>query len=198
MLPDFPREKRELSKLLMKIFTNSAFGEMGPFEGMPSMTQHEGRQSSYSTVDGVIKQQDYQATAVEYQVLYSDIPNMTLQDVVALIQQKGKEMGGQMSQYFFKVFTQTVDEVGNNFDAKGRPLSIELLHETLEKLEIPFDEDGNPSLPKLIVSPSMGPRIEEMQKNEKEKPEYKEKYAEIMARKKKEWDEKQNSRKLVD
>lgn len=110
MLIDFPVVKKEVDQFLMKVFKKSANSELGVFSGIGRTRQHEGRKGSYSTVEGKVKDKNYQPFSVEYLIKYGDVPTMIMDDVIALIRQKGKEMGEQLGKYMFKTVNQTIEE----------------------------------------------------------------------------------------
>jgi hypothetical protein len=49
--------------------------------------------------------------------------------------------------------TQVTDFTGNVVDAKGAKISPELIIEMFEKLQIDFDEHGNPVFPSIMLNP---------------------------------------------
>jgi len=198
MLPDFPKVKKEVSNLLLKIFKSFARQEVGFFSGVAQTMQHEGRKGSYSTMEGTIVNNDYQKMEVFYQIKFSEVPTMTFEDVLKILEEKGKEMGDQMGKYFFKTVNQTINKTGNSVDAKGKPFSLDLMYKTLEKMEIPFDEDGNPRLPTMVVNPQVMEKIKEIKEKEKIENKYEQKHKQLIELKRKEWNEKQNNRKLAD
>jgi hypothetical protein len=198
MLVDYPSVKKQISEKLLKIFNQSAEVELGPFQGIGRTRQHEGRRGSYSTVNGVVKEQNYQEMGVNYSILYKDIPFMGMGDVVALVKQKGKEMGEKMGKYFFKTVDETIQETGNIVEAHGRPFSLDLMFETLEKMAIDFDLDGTPRMPTLIVHPKVMEQVRELIKVEETEKKYEQRHKDLIEKKRQEWYEKQNRRKLVD
>ena len=198
MIIDYPSIKKDLSKVLLRIFNNSVQGELGPFQGIQHLMQHEGKKGSYSTVDGKVKDKDYQLMEVNYKIQYADIPNMTFEDVVKLVEQKGKEMGEQMGKYFFKTVNDVIDETGNVVQAHGKPFSLDLMFETLEKMPLAFDEEGNPRMPTLVIHPDMTPRVRELIAQEEKEKKYEARHKALVEQKRKEWNEEQNRRKLVD
>lgn len=198
MLIDFPSIKSELSKIFMQVFNQAAQAELGPFQGIKRTMQHEGSDGTYSTVDGTVRKKDYQRMEVNYRIEYKDVPDMTLENVFSLFQQKGKEMGEQMGRYMFKTVDEITKESGNIVDSHGKPFSLDLMFETIEKMQIPFDEQGNPVMPTLVIHPNMSPRLKEIMEKEEVVKEYEERHKKLIEQKRKEWNEEQNSRKLVD
>ena len=77
-------------------------------------------------------------------------------------------------------------------------MTPELIMKTLEKIDISFDEFGNPLIPTLIVRPEILKKMEENVDIWKETPESREKMRKLIEKKRSEWIDRQNRRKLVD
>jgi hypothetical protein len=61
----------------------------------------------------------------------------------------------QMMPKFFERIGGLSEAAGTTVDAQGEPLSYELYLCGLEKVEIDFDEQGNPILPTMVMGPDM-------------------------------------------
>lgn len=57
--------------------------------------------------------------------------------------------------HFFDILGRTSQAAGTALDCGGKPFSFELYLESLEKIDLQFDENGNPEWPALIVGPQM-------------------------------------------
>jgi putative lipoic acid-binding regulatory protein len=170
MLIDFPEIKKDISRDLLKIFKNSVNSESRILENMQKTMQHEGTSGTYSSVEGTIRNKDYQQMKVEFEILYSELPNLEIVDAIRIVQEKGKEMGEQLGKYTFSTVEQVTNETGNVVDAKGKPFSLGMMFELLEKMEIPFDMNDNPHMPTVVIHPNQMDRIrEEIQREEIEK-----------------------------
>jgi hypothetical protein len=55
----------------------------------------------------------------------------------------------------FEYLGQVCDATGNVVDGRGQPFSFDHVLEALEKVQIDFDEAGNPELPTMVVSPEV-------------------------------------------
>ena len=85
------------------------------------------------------------------------------------------------------------EAAGTTVDARGEPLSYELLLRGLEKIEIDFDENENPILPTMFVGPDLhaawqklAPPTESQQRA----------FSELIERKKREFNDRRRHRKL--
>jgi hypothetical protein len=59
----------------------------------------------------------------------------------------------------FEAIDRITDATGNKIVAAGRPFSPELLLEALETIEWSFDDDGEPVMPTLVMSPEMAESV---------------------------------------
>jgi hypothetical protein len=199
-LPKYKEVKRVVEKSISKHFNDVMRNEMKPFDESPNIIQHEGKTLIHNTLDNQTsaKVMTYQKAQVDYKIEYSKLIDMTTEDVFAVVTEKAKDMGGQMAKYHFKVLNDTVKETGNSVDAGGQKLTPELFLETLSKISISFDKDGNPKMPTIVISPKMTDEWKRVIAEAEADPEHKLKFEAIMKQKKEEYDAEQASRKLVD
>lgn len=86
-----------------------------------------------------------------------------------------REVGPQL----FESIAAITSATGMDEDAKGQPFSADLFLRTLEKLEIAFDDTGQPLLPTLVVPPALG----ETAKNALQTAQHDPRYHEILSAK---------------
>jgi len=197
-LPLYPQLKMTLEKWLMQIFERAARQELGPFAESPRFIQHEGTTHRYNTVEGQERSTNYQEIMLEFGLDRAQIVDMEFDDLLKLVIEKGREFGGQRARYHYQVINEVTEETGNVVDAKGQPVTLELLFEMFEGLHVAFDERGNPRLPTIVIHPNMAPRFQELVQQADADEASKVRMAEIIERKRKEWNEEQDRRKLVD
>jgi len=197
MLYDLPALKTEVSDLLLKFFKKTMKQE-GLSGQLNRVMQHEGKTGSYSTVQGEVKPKDYQEIGVEFSVNNNEVPDMTMDDAVEIVTTKAREMGQKMGKYVFQTLNKAIDETGNSIDGKGQPLSLELMFQALERIEIPFDDDGQPIMPSMVIHPKQSQKLKELIAEEEKEGKFSERHRLLVEKKRKVWDEKQSHRKLVD
>jgi hypothetical protein len=88
--------------------------------------------------------------------------------------------------------------VGNTVSAGGQPYRPDLFLEMLEKITIPFDDQGNPQMPICVVSPETAAHIRAHAQEWEADPEFRQRHAKILQRKREEWDDRESNRQLVD
>lgn len=199
-LPKYKEVKAIIEKSVSKRFHDVSRLEMRPFNESPNLIQHEGKTLIHNTLDNQVSQKtmSYQKAEVKYQLEHSKIPDMTPEEVFDIVDKKAKEMGAQMAKHHFEVLNKTIEETGNSVDAKGQKLSPDLFLETISKISISFDKDGNPKLPTIVISPKTADQWKRVMAEAEADPEHKKKFDAIIAQKKKEFDAEQARRKLAD
>lgn len=186
--------------MLMNYFETEARKELGPLQDVRRFTQHEGKTMVHNTMDNSHKNKElkYVEFKTEYKVAYADVPKMGAGGVLKLLQEQAKEFGAQQAKHQYKVISQTTEEVGNVVNNGGKPFSIDSFFEVMEKIQIEFDEFGNPNMPTMVVSPEGAERAKEVIQEAENNPEVKKRMEELLAKKKEEYDAEQARRKLVD
>jgi len=114
------------------------------------------------------------------------------------IKSAAEEMKKEKARLFFEKMKEVTDRTGNVVDAKGQPFSFELFVDSIKKIWIEFDESGRPHMPTMVVSPEIGEKLRVLLPEWKKNPEYKKIIDEIIEAKRKEWNDRESHRKLVD
>lgn len=197
MLPDLPKLKQDLQRVLDDYLRMAVRKRMHVFADVPRHTVHEGEQMRVYRADGSQEDTGMKETSAEMSMKFSDIPTMTLAERVAQLEELAESMAKQMSEHLFTTLNQSLEKAGQVVDGRGKPLSTETFLETLEKLQVDFDERGEPKGLTIVVAPSLMPHIREMMEEEKNNPEVRKRHDEIMMRKWMEWRDREASRKLV-
>lgn len=199
-LPKYPELKSSLEKMVLNYFETKAREELGPFKDVRRFTQHEGRKLVHNTQDdtGKRKETNYKEAKVEYAIKNEDLVKMKPEDVLELVTEKAKEFGGQQARINYQVLDETTKETGNVVDGGGKPLTIDLFLDTVSKISIAFDKFGNPQMPTMVIHPSQEEKYRKLIEEADNDPVAKQRMKDIIAKKKKEYDAEQASRKLVD
>jgi hypothetical protein len=107
-------------------------------------------------------------------------------------------MKKQQAQLFFTKIEEATEKTGNIVDGKGKPFSPEFFLEALDKILIEFDDQGQPYLPTMFVSPELGNRIKDKLPEWESDPNHKKQFDELINKKRAEWNDRESHRKLVD
>jgi hypothetical protein len=104
----------------------------------------------------------------------------------------GDAKGGGIVKGMVEHISQITERTGNLVDAGGRPFSFDVYMETLETMEINFDEDGNPTF-QILTSPEQAARMAALPPWT---PDEQARYDALMARKRKEFEARKKTRRM--
>jgi len=108
-------------------------------------------------------------------------------------------MAGDMAKHSIGVLEKVTERTGNVVKGeKGEGITPKLILDAIEKMEIGFDEKGNPIMPVLVMSPQDFEKIKAEQKAWESDGELEKRRREIIEKKRKEWIDRESNRKLVD
>lgn len=99
---------------------------------------------------------------------------------------------GKLQRLMYEEIKGATELTGNIVDARGSKFNPEILLQMLEKIEISFDDNGEPILPQLHVAPETFKQIKNLEYTQ----EYEKKRQEIIERKRRLWYAKKRFRKL--
>jgi hypothetical protein len=198
MLPDFPKIKKKHVEAIDK-YLGELVNQDPLFSGIRVEHHFEGSRMSYKTVNGEPNETKYhQVASSEFQVKREDIIAKGAMAYVENLRAAAEEMKRQKAGYLFEKMKEVTDRTGNVVNGKGQPFSFELFAELVNKIWIDFDEDGKPIMPTMVVPPELGEKLRVILPEWEKKPEYKKTIDEIIDRKRKEWNDRESHRKLVD
>ncbi len=199
VLPDFREIKEKLQRFLI-LRLRDQVKKRDPVLAMIRTTQqHEGRRHVYSTDEGKQRSSDYQPTIAEITINQHETVDWGMEHIVRRIDEMADQMIGQIVPNMFATLRQVTEETGNVVSGGGKPYSFEIFLETIEKIQMEFDDvTGEPQFPTMFVGPQLWERIRTMLPEWEQNDEYKARFRAVIARKKAEWDDREGNRKLVD
>lgn len=100
---------------------------------------------------------------------------------LAMVFELADAFGSQLTQGMLTHISEICDASGQVIDAEGRDF-IDVIIETLETIEMSFNEDGEPNLT-VVVHPSTAEKL----RNKKPTPEQEERIQQILERRREEW-----------
>jgi hypothetical protein len=198
MLPDFPKLRIELSRKLRSDFKKQTDLRAPIVAEIKVVAQHEGKGGSYETEDGEIKRIEPQQVSVPVNSPVASSPSFGYEDALRTIHEAADEMARKQTKMLFATLHEAVEEVGNSLDAEGQPLSAELILKMWERIQLDFDEQGNPKMPTLVFNPIQHQRVEEQFRRLATEPDLMKRRREIMNRQRLDWYDRESHRKLVD
>jgi hypothetical protein len=196
MLPDYPEIKRKLLINFQKHMIKETQQDtlMKVVQKKPI---YEGNNLEINSISGHSKRKGFQTISTEFRIKPEDLIEKGLDAYYSKFSEITEEMRKKQSKILIEAFEETTNQTGNIVDCKSKPMA-EWYLEVLDKVSIIFDEFGNPTMPDIFVSPDDYERIKSDYSKLQFDPNIKEKIREIVERKRREWIDKENNRKLVD
>jgi hypothetical protein len=147
--------------------------------------------------DGSVQESQLKEASTTLEIKRSDVSKLTPEARLGMIDKMADEMAEKVSKGLFESLNATLEDAGQTVSSRGKPFSIEVFFETLEKMLIDFDKNGQPEGLQLVVHPDMSPTIERLQGEFEIDSELQNRHRELMDRKRGEWRDREASRKLV-
>jgi hypothetical protein len=198
MLPDYPRLKKVLNEQFVESIKKNV--ENDPFLGQIQKQEvHEGNTLRITSVDGFSTTTNYPEIASKFEIGFDEIIKdgpkafFSRKDVIS------KEMIQGLTKQTLEYLDKVTEKTGNVVSAKEAiAKSSNPILELFEKIELSFDERGFPIMPSIVGSPEDTEKIKGYLKELRTNPEIQEKFLQIIEKKRKQWLDRENSRKLVD
>jgi hypothetical protein len=201
MLPDFPTLKQELEEVLFLQLCNAIKDRNVLARHSSSIVQHEGNQMSHDQLTALGKRVvtgEYERAEAEVMIPIEEVPEMVDDKLFQKLNELADSIAGQTSRSGYKKLDDVISEAGGSVDARGEGLTAEHYLQALEGMEINFDPDTLQPTFIIIIHPAMTPAMEKLKEVIENDGEIKKRYDDLMARKLKDWRDRENNRRLVD
>ena len=196
MLPDFVEVKQKLQIQLDKKLRQANLWHLGPLANIRESVVFEGNRTVLIRADGSVEEQKAEAAVASIEVESAEVEEMTAEKILDKVDGAAEKIAQQQANTFYRYIDKLAEEVGNVVSARGDSFTIEGYFEMLEKMEIDFDEAGNPELPCVVTSSGQHSVVERVLED-LEVPENKIRFNEIIKDKREEWRARESNRKLV-
>ena len=197
MLPDFPKLKIRLNKKF-EAMVSEKIQENPLLSQIRRTIVHEGNTFTVTSYDGYSTKSDYEKFASEFNIDADTVRKKGPDAFYEKIPILSKEIADKMSQHTIDTLEKVTEATGNVVRSKEGITPNSIL-EALEKIEIGFDENGNPIMPTIVMSPHDFEVFKSKEKEwEAQAPALEARRKEIIDKKRKEWVDKESNRKLVD
>jgi len=191
MLPEFPRARQKMLELWNHALFRGFNGGDPLLARIPVRVQKEGKSAFLG------------ATETEYKVCSATIsftarvaegmsPHEFLGNAVKL----GQDLAGQQARGFFASITQPSPHA--MMVAFEPPLTFQQLHDYWAKMEVRFGDDGKPIWPSIVSSPQVVAELHEKLPKWIEDPVCRQQWSDLVELKRREFNERETRRRLVD
>ncbi|WP_205480384.1 hypothetical protein [Sphingomonas arenae] len=126
------------------------------FEGAASDIVRPGEEAEETDV------REHSATT---EIKRQPLQEFTHEDVDGHLDAMAEQFAKSMSEAFYSTISKAADKSGNVVDGQGQPISLELLLEAFEKIDMSFNDDGSWSAPTIVLSPEQYERIKELDRS---------------------------------
>lgn len=197
MLPDYPSIKKKIQKKFVEAIKKKIKKD-------PLLSQirtrlvNEGDVITSSSIDGYSEIIELKLISAKLEITKEEVVRKGPDAFFSRVDEIAEEIAKQQSQSIFKKIGEVTERTGQIVNAKSKPLSPQLILEALEKVAIDFDEYGNPIFPTLVLHPNQYEKIKDEIPKWESDPELRRKHKELIEKKRKEWIDRENRRKLVD
>ncbi len=93
---------------------------------------------------------------------WDTIRNGKIDDYTRFLVDISESQRKSLARLFFKSISEITDVTGMTVNAKGQPLTGDMILDLLEKVEFGFDDDGNPQYPALFLPPTLFERLKQL------------------------------------
>ena len=197
MLPDYLKVKKQLQKMLQDRLDYKYLSNMGPLANIPESMVFEGNQTVLIREDGSVDDRDPAVAITDIRIELSEVERLTPAMILNKIDEAAEEMARQLGKAFYEEIGRLADEGDSVVAIEANSFSIEAYFDMLERIEMDFDEAGNPDEIMAPVHPEHFPAIAEIIARAKKDPETDRRYHAIMERRREEFRVRENNRKLV-
>jgi len=156
----------------------------------------EGRSTAFVRENGDFEENPMQQISADFEIMTSDVPHADFPFIKSKLEDSAKSMGEQQARMFFDTLEKATTKTGNVVKARGR-MTVDDFFQSLELIEISFDELGRPEMPRMVVGQGAFDQLKEIDKEIRESAVLRSQFDEIMTKKKRKWLAGEAARKLV-
>ena len=196
MLPDYPKVKNDLQQFFDTWLRERVRRRLGALSEIPRHRVFEGTGTSMLRPSGQEDVTPMQRYATEFEISFEEVPRMTLPDILSRLDKAAQDVADQIGRSLYQAVSDAADQIGNVVKA-SQGFTLAVIFEMLEKIDIPFDQDGNPELPEIHIHPESAETLKEALISLQNDPELRSRYNEILLGKKEQWRVREAHRKLV-
>lgn len=190
MLPEFPRAHDAIQKVWHRILFDAAGSSDPLISDVPIRAQREGHRTFFGE-----SEMDYKKESVSHTWEPKIGEGIPTEEFFGLARRMGEEIATNQARRVFAAMSEASLKTGTIEKSEG-PLTFDLWLKKMDAFELDFDEKGTPIWPQWFLSEEV---VGEFRAALAEPtPEQKERRAELVARKRKEFDERESRRRLVE
>jgi len=198
MLPDYPQLKKRLKEKFEGL-VSKRIQEEPLLSQLRKTIVHEGNTYNVTSYEGYSTKSEYERFATAFNIDVNTIIKKGPDALYEKVPSLSKDIADKMAQHTINTLEKVTQATGNVVTGKGKGITPDLILDALEKIEIGFDEWGNPIMPIIVMSPQDFELFKSKEKEwEAQAIRLEIRRREIIEKKRKEWIDRESRRKLVD
>jgi len=198
MLPDFVEVKKRVHELLMHYMQGRVQHHLGFMSQVPRVVIPEGQHNRLVRSDGSVDDTKLKKVQGSEEINTDPKNGLHFKAVLQKLDAIAKQIADEQQRQMFARINEVTEKTGNVTKAPLKEFGLKHLNDMLEKIEIEFDEKGEPRLPSMICGPKMAESIMARREQIESDTVEKARKAEILARKKEAFRAREGRRRLVE
>jgi hypothetical protein len=196
MLPDWPNIKRDIVRAMMRR-VRAEIGARSTIGLVPKSSVHEGHATMMIRADGTSEASPFETSEGEFALPMEALKEENLEQLFARMRPLIESQAKARTESMLRTVEAASRAAGTASDAKGRPITAELILEAWEKLDIEFMPNGMPRWPQMVFHPSQQDRVDAELTRLQTVPELRERMQALLARKREDWRAREADRTLA-
>ncbi len=196
MLPDYPETKRSIAEVLEEWMRTRFRAHLGPLRGISTHRAFEGHQFTTARPGGE-KTDEPRELLESMTIKYDEVPTLTLADIQRRIDEVAEKLARAQANDIYAHIDAAVTEIENTVDCDGEPFGAIHVLELVAKVQIDFDDQGQPRLPSIFVHPDKEETVKRVLKELSSNPDLASRWEALIIRKREEWRDREASRSLA-
>jgi len=194
VLPDYPMAKEKLRKILESEFHKARESDS---LGVSEEWIEEGDAHVLHRSDGSVDSTDFHCDRSVVEILPEEYLTLTWNDVLQRIRNAGRELGKSQASWTLEQVKDMTLATGNYIDVGGE-FTAEHFFKMLDKLEVPFTDEGAPILPTIYGGEDVLNSFKGVLTQIDSDPVHRARGLSLMVAKREQWRDRENNRRLVD
>ncbi len=197
MLPDFPDVKAKLEARLLKHFQALIDRKAPLMARIRRYRQAEGDKFVFEDDAGNVIRKGFLKFQASVEVPMSLPIDQAARMSAAQLEGAAEKIAAQSEGLLFTTLGEAVESVGNVLDARGEPFSPSMMWDAIEKMQVDFNDRGQPEMPTIVLHPDTFEAIRPKLQQWENDPLLRKRRREVLMKKKEEWRDRESNRKLV-
>ena len=197
MLPDFPKIKKKWSTWFFNMIIKKS-RQVSFLAKVRQVTHFEGDSTKTTDVEGRTESSKYDTLSGMLKINRKDLIDRGPVSLCEEMDKIAQEFGNQQITSILERIRESTTRTGNVVDAAGQSFKPEHFLSLLERIVIEFDDDGRHNTLSLVVPPGLRSQLEAKMSEWMKDASFKNKYDEVISKKRQEWYDRESNRKLVD